>query len=79
MRHRLEYAIVWFFIKVVGLLPRPLARAKGITLALVVYLLHGKLRRVGMTFPYNHTFTAETRRKERGEGQKQTQFGRLLR
>ena len=48
MRHRLEYAIVWFFIKVVGLLPRPLARAKGITLALLVYLLHGKLRRVGM-------------------------------
>lgn len=48
MRHRLEYAIVWLWIKVVGLLPRPLARAKGITLALLVYLLHARLRRVGM-------------------------------
>ena len=48
MRHRLEYAIVWFWVKGVGLLPRPLARAKGISLALLVYLLHGRLRRVGM-------------------------------
>lgn len=48
MRHRLEYAIVWCWVKGVGLLPRPLARAKGISLALLVYLLHGRLRRVGM-------------------------------
>ena len=48
MRHRLEYALVWFWIKVVGLLPRPLARAKGIALGLLVYLLHGRLRHVGM-------------------------------
>jgi KDO2-lipid IV(A) lauroyltransferase len=46
--HRLEYAIVWFWIKTVGLLPRPLARVKGITLGLLVYALHGRLRRVGM-------------------------------
>jgi KDO2-lipid IV(A) lauroyltransferase len=30
------------------LLPRPLARAKGIVLGLIVYLLFGRLRRVGM-------------------------------
>jgi len=48
VRHRLEYALVWFWIKVVGVLPRPLARAKGISLALLVYLVHGRLRRVGM-------------------------------
>jgi len=48
VRHRLEYALVWFWIKVVGLLPRPLARAKGIALGLLVYLLHGRLRHVGM-------------------------------
>ena len=48
MRHRLEYAIVWLWVKTIGLLPRPLARAKGISLGLLVYLLHGRLRRVGM-------------------------------
>ena len=47
MRHRLEYAIVWLWFKTVGLLPRPLARAKGIALGLMVYLIHGRLRRVG--------------------------------
>ncbi|MCU1272145.1 MAG: lipid biosynthesis acyltransferase [Acidobacteriaceae bacterium] len=31
-----------------GALPRPLARAAGISIAWTVYLLHGKLRRVGM-------------------------------
>ena len=48
MRHRLEYAIVWLWVKIVGRLPRPLARAKGIVLGLLVYLLHRRLRRVGM-------------------------------
>jgi KDO2-lipid IV(A) lauroyltransferase len=48
VRERLEYWIVWLWVKTVGLLPRPLARAKGITLGLIVYLLHGRLRRVGM-------------------------------
>lgn len=48
MRHRIEYWIVWLWVKAVGLLPRPLARAKGITLGLIVYLVHGRLRRVGM-------------------------------
>ena len=35
-------------IKLVGALPRPLARAAGISLAWMVYLLHARLRRVGM-------------------------------
>jgi KDO2-lipid IV(A) lauroyltransferase len=45
---RLQYAVAWTFIKIPGILPRPLARAFTITLARVVYLLHGRLRRVGM-------------------------------
>ena len=48
MRERLEYWIVWLWVKTIGLLPRPLARAKGICLGLLVYLLYGRLRRVGM-------------------------------
>jgi KDO2-lipid IV(A) lauroyltransferase len=48
MRQRLEYAPVWLIVKVVGALPRPLARAVGISLAWAVYLLHPRLRRVGM-------------------------------
>ena len=48
MRERLEYWIVWFWVKAVGFLPRPLARATGISLGLIVYLLYGRLRRVGM-------------------------------
>ena len=47
MRHRVEYALAWILLKFVGALPRPLARAAGITLAGLVYLLHRKLRRVG--------------------------------
>lgn len=48
MRYRLEYALAWTLIKIVGALPRPLARATGISLAWFVYLLHRKLRRVGL-------------------------------
>ena len=48
MRYRLEYALAWTLLKLVGALPRPLARAAGISIAWLVYLLHGKLRRVGM-------------------------------
>jgi KDO2-lipid IV(A) lauroyltransferase len=48
VRERLEYWPVWFFLKAMGILPRPLARAIGISLGLIVYRLHGKLRRVGM-------------------------------
>lgn len=48
MRRKLEYAAAWPFIKILGLLPRRLSRAFGIGLGRAVYLLHVRLRRVGM-------------------------------
>lgn len=48
MRPRLEYALVWLIVKTIGVLPRPLARAAGISLAWMVYVLHPRLRWVGM-------------------------------
>jgi KDO2-lipid IV(A) lauroyltransferase len=48
MRRKLEYAAAWPFIKILGTLPRPLARAFAIGIAQVVYLLHFRLRQVGM-------------------------------
>ena len=48
MRHWLEYLPVWLLAKCVGLLPRPLARGFGVTVGLLVYLLHPRLRQVGL-------------------------------
>jgi KDO2-lipid IV(A) lauroyltransferase len=48
MRQRLEYALSWLMIKTIGMLPRFLARAAAITLAWTIYLLHVRLRQVGM-------------------------------
>src|SRR5262245_25928469 len=48
LRHRLEYAPVWLLVHVLGALPRPLARAVGMLLAQLVYLLHSRLRGVGL-------------------------------
>ena len=48
MRQRLEYALAWPIIRTLAILPRPLARAAGINFALTVYLLHFRLRQVGM-------------------------------
>jgi len=48
LRYRLEYALAWALIKLVGALPRSLARAAGISISWLVYLFHRKLRRVGM-------------------------------
>jgi Kdo2-lipid IVA lauroyltransferase/acyltransferase len=48
MRRKLEYAAAWPFIKFLGILPRRLARAFAIALAQLFYLLHVRLRRVGM-------------------------------
>jgi KDO2-lipid IV(A) lauroyltransferase len=48
MRNRFEYAAAWLVIRTLGALPRLLARAAGILFAQAVYLLHAKLRRVGM-------------------------------
>jgi Kdo2-lipid IVA lauroyltransferase/acyltransferase len=44
----LEYAPVWLLVRLLGFAPPPLARAAGIALARLVYVLHGRLRRVGM-------------------------------
>ncbi len=48
MRRKLEYAAAWPFIKILGLLPRPLARVFAVGLGQAVYLLHYRLRQVGM-------------------------------
>lgn len=48
MRRKLEFAAAWPFIKILGLLPRPLSRAFAIGIGQVVYLLHFRLRQVGM-------------------------------
>jgi Kdo2-lipid IVA lauroyltransferase/acyltransferase len=70
VRERLEYWIVWFCLKTIGMLPRPLARAKGITLGLLIYFLHGRLRRVGMrnlSLAFPEMSRPEQRRILRGE------------
>src|ERR1041385_5445623 len=48
MLQRLQYAPAWIIIKLLGVLPRPLARAAGISFAQLIYLLHPRLRHVGM-------------------------------
>jgi Kdo2-lipid IVA lauroyltransferase/acyltransferase len=48
MRQRFEYALAWLIIKILGGLPRPLARAAAVALSWTIYLLHVRLRRVGM-------------------------------
>ena len=48
MRRKLEYAAAWPFLKIMGILPRPLARGFAIAVAQLVYLLHFRLRQVGM-------------------------------
>ena len=48
MRRKLEYAAAWPFIKILGILPRPLSRGFAIALSQLVYLLHFRLRQVGM-------------------------------
>ncbi len=48
MRQRLEYALAWLIIKTLGALPRPLARAVAIALGRLIYVLHVRLRQVGM-------------------------------
>ena len=70
MRQRLEYAAAWPFIKILGILPRPLARAFAVGLALIIYLLHSRLRRVGMrnlALAFPEKSEAERARILRGE------------
>jgi len=48
MRRKIEYAAAWPFIKILGTLPRRFSRALAIAIAQMVYLLHVRLRQVGM-------------------------------
>jgi len=78
MRRKLEYAAAWPFIKILGWLPRRLSRALAIGLAQVVYLLHVRLRRVGMRnldLAFPEKTEAERARILRGEF---TSLGRQL-
>jgi len=78
MRRKLEYAAAWPFIKILTLLPRPLSRALGISIAQAFYLLHFRLRRVGMrnlAMVFPEKTPAERRRILRGEF---TSLGRQL-
>lgn len=56
MRHKLEFAALWVVVRTLGLLPRWLSRTMAIGFSLVIYGLHGRLRKVGrrnleMAFP----------------------------
>lgn len=78
MRHRLEYAPVWVLVRILGVLPRPLARAMGIMLGQTVRLLHPRLSRVAMRnlqLALPEMPEAERRRIVRGVF---TSLGRLL-
>ena len=78
MRHRLEYAPVWVLVRILGALPRPLARAMGITLGQTVRLLHPRLTRVAMRnlqLAFPEMPETERRRIVRGVF---TSLGRLL-
>jgi Kdo2-lipid IVA lauroyltransferase/acyltransferase len=48
MRDWLEFVPVWLLAQTLRWLPRPLARALGRSIAMGVYCLHPRLRRVGM-------------------------------
>ena len=48
MRQRLEYALAWPFIKILGPVASSFGARAAISLAWMVYLLHSRLRRVGM-------------------------------
>src|SRR6201997_5144409 len=78
MRRKLEYAAAWPFIKILGTLPRPLARAFAIAISQLVYLFHFRLRQVGMRnleMAFPEKSVAERKRILRGEF---TSLGRQL-
>ena len=78
MRRKLEYAAAWPFIKILGILPRSLSRAVAIAIAQLVYLLHFRLRQVGMrnlAMVFPEKSLRERRRILRGEF---TSLGRQL-
>jgi Kdo2-lipid IVA lauroyltransferase/acyltransferase len=48
MRYWMEYLPVWLIAQTLRWLPRPVARAVAFSIAMLVYWLHPRLRRVGM-------------------------------
>ncbi len=78
MLQRLQYAPAWIIIKLLGILPRPLARAVSIVFAQLIYVLHVRLRQVGMrnlALAFPGKSKAERARILRGEF---TSLGRQL-
>jgi Kdo2-lipid IVA lauroyltransferase/acyltransferase len=70
VRERLEYGLVWPWVKLLGLLPRPVSRAIGIAFGLTVYCLYPRLRRVGLhnlAIAFPGKSRSERRRILRGE------------
>ncbi len=63
-RHRIEFLPVWLVTRALGRLPRPLARAVGISIGRLVYLVHPRLRAVGMR-NLAIAFPAKTMRERR--------------
>jgi KDO2-lipid IV(A) lauroyltransferase len=49
MRQRIEFGFVWLLLKLLGMQPRGLARAKGAAIGWLAFYLLRRLRRVGMT------------------------------
>ena len=78
MRRKLEYAAAWPFIKILGILPRSWSRVLAIGIAQIFYLLHSRLRQVGMRnleIAFPEKSVAERKRILRGEF---TSLGRQL-
>jgi Kdo2-lipid IVA lauroyltransferase/acyltransferase len=48
MREWLEYAVVWTLVRLLGVLPRSVARAVGAGIGAAAYLLLGRLRKTGL-------------------------------
>jgi Kdo2-lipid IVA lauroyltransferase/acyltransferase len=48
MREDLEYAVVWVMVKLLGALPRGMARAIGAGVGAAAYVLLGRLRKTGL-------------------------------
>jgi Kdo2-lipid IVA lauroyltransferase/acyltransferase len=64
MRRRLEYIPVWLLATFIRWMPRLVARAIAIGLALVIYSLHSRLRRVGMR-NLDLAFPAKSRKEKK--------------
>lgn len=64
MRRRLEYIPVWLLATFIRWMPRLVARAITIGLALVIYGLHSRLRRVGMR-NLDLAFPAKSRKQKK--------------